>query len=138
MMSSNPRNSRGGSATVELAVVSPFVFLFIFGIVEFGRLLMAIHGLETAAREGCRTAIIADATSQDVKQTIANRLAAFGISNYRLTVAPNSLSDAEQWDPITVRIETTYDNVSWLPTPDYLKGKKLKASSTLPREASND
>ncbi len=134
-MLSISRNNRRGVATVELAMVSPLVFLFIFAAVEFGRLLMAFHGLEEAAREGCRVAIFAQATASDVQQTVASRLATFGISGHTLTIEPNPLSNACQWEPVTVKIAVTYDNVSWLPTPDYLAGKTLAVSCTLPMES---
>ena len=127
---------RRGAATVEFAFIAPLVFLFVFVGIEFGRALMAFHGLEAAAREGCRTAISWQATTQDVENTVAERLGTFGISNYTLTIEPNPLSQAEQWEPVTVRIVVSYDDVSWLPTSRYLKGTMLSGSCTLPQESS--
>lgn len=126
---------RRGAATVELAVVAPLIFLLIFAAVEFGRLLMATHGLEEAAREGCRKAILANATATDVQNTVAARLATFGISGYTLTTNPSSPSSACQFEPITVRIVVPYSNVSWLPTPRFLNTIQLNASCTLSQES---
>lgn len=120
---------------MELAVVSPLVFLLIFAAVEFGRLLMAMHGLEEAAREGCRKAILANTTVTDVQDTVAARLATFGISGYTMTTDPNPPTSACQFEPVTVNIVVPYTGVSWLPTPRFLGAIQLNASCTLSQES---
>ena len=127
--------SRRGAATVEFAVVAPIVFLFLFAGIEFCRLLMAYHGLEAATQAGCRAAVAWDTTDQDVEETLAGRLAPFGISGYTLMINPNPASSARQWEPITVEITVPYDKVSWLPAAGYLKGFVLSESCTLPQES---
>ncbi len=42
---------------VEAALVLPMVFLFIFGLFEYGRFLMTLHLVNNAAREACRYAV---------------------------------------------------------------------------------
>ena len=126
---------RRGAAAVEFALVAPLIFLFLFLGIEFGRVLMALHGLEAAARQGCRVAVSWDATEEEIESTVEARLASFGISDYDLTLDPNPPSRAEQWQPVTVRIEATYDSVSWLPVPRFLGGITLAGSSTLPQES---
>lgn len=37
-------------------MVAPVLFLFVFGIIEIGRMLMVRQALTNAAREGCRKA----------------------------------------------------------------------------------
>jgi len=120
---------------VEFAVVAPLIFLFFFAAIEFGRVLMVIHGLEAAAREGCRIAVAWDATDDEVEAAVDQRLTEFGISGYALTIDPDPPSDALQWDPISVRIAVAYDNVSWLPMPGYLQDIVLTGSCTLPQES---
>ena len=129
------KSPRRGTTTVEFAMVCPFVFLFFFASIEFGRLQMAYHGLEGAAREGCRIAMSWKATPADVAQTVTNRLRSFGISGQSLTILPSPLSGAREWEPITVRVEVPYSQVSWLPTPRFIQGYTLVGSCTLPKEA---
>ncbi len=50
-------DKRRGAATVEAAIVLPLVFLFIFGILEYGRYLMMLQITTNAAREGARYAV---------------------------------------------------------------------------------
>jgi len=116
-------------------VVAPLIFLFFFASIEFGRVLMALHGLKAAAREGCRMAVSWDATAEDVEGVVDRRLASFGLSGHTLTIEPSPPGNARRWDPIRVRIVLTYDQVSWLPVPGYLRGITLAGSCTLPQES---
>ena len=102
---------------VEFAVVTPLLFLVIFGIFEFGRAIMVRQTLVAAARDGCRLAILDGTTTQDVTDSVAPLLSAAGISVYTVTVNPDPPSGAAQWDPVTVTVETNFDDVSWLPVP---------------------
>ena len=127
--------SRRGAAAVEFAIVAPIIFLFLFAGIEFCRLLMTYHGLEAAAQAGCRVAVAWETTDQDIEQTVAGHLAAFGISGYTLSIDPSPAASAYQWDPITVEIAVAYDRVSWLPAAGYLQGFVLSESCTLPQES---
>lgn len=129
-----PTAQRRGAAVVEMAFVTPIIFLIVFSCIEFGRLLMVVHGLEAAAREGCRTAISWDSTAQDVEDIVKERMATFGIKKYSLTMDPSSPATVCQWQPIRVRVTARYDDVSWLPAPNFLKGITLSGSCSLPQE----
>ncbi|MGM0486704.1 MAG: TadE/TadG family type IV pilus assembly protein [Planctomycetota bacterium] len=129
------QSSRRGTAAVEFAMVAPLIFLFFFASIETGRLLMAIHGLDAAAREGCRQAISLDVSSEEVEQCVEARLATFGISGHSLTIEPDPPSGAEQWELITIRILVPYSRVSWLPLPGFLQRVTLSGSCTLPQES---
>src|SRR5690606_32800631 len=50
------RNRRGASA-VEFALVAPIFVLFVFGMVEYGRMVMVQQVLTNASREGARRAV---------------------------------------------------------------------------------
>ena len=126
---------RGGAAAVEFALVVPIVLLLLLASIEFGRMLMVSHGLEAAAREGCRTAISWDASSRDVEDVVEERLATFGISDYVLTIDPDPPTDARQWEPVTVRIAVGYDALRWLPRMGFLQGVTLTGECTLPQES---
>jgi Flp pilus assembly protein TadG len=49
---------RTGATLVETAVVIPVTLLLIFGIIEFGRLLLVIHLANHAVREAGRVAVV--------------------------------------------------------------------------------
>jgi Flp pilus assembly protein TadG len=130
------RSRRRGAAAVEFAVVAPVFLLLVFGIVEFGRMLMVHQVLTNAAREGARRAVLRGTTSADVVNTVRNYLAGTSINAQAATVAlsPESPSSSSAGDPMTVAVSIPFAEVSWLPTPAFLGDKKLSASSTMRRE----
>ncbi len=126
---------RSGTATVEFAFVAPFLFIVIFAMIEFGRAGMATHMLEGAARSGCRYAIVEGATEEEVAELVDDLLDGGGITTHTTTITPNPLASADQWDPVSVTITVSYDDISWLPLPNYFDGMQLSGSCTLPRES---
>jgi hypothetical protein len=45
-----------GASMVEFALIAPILFVFLFGIIDFGRALFQYNNLTNAAREGARFA----------------------------------------------------------------------------------
>lgn len=133
-----PRGSlrlRSGAAAVEFALVAPIVFFMLFVCIEVGRMLMAQHGLETAAREGCRAAVAWNTSSEDIEQLVAARLAPFGIAGYTVTTTPDPPNGACQWELVSVQVRVPYRQVSWLPLPGFFDALALTGTSTLPQES---
>lgn len=52
------RKNIHGQAVLELALVLPLLLIVVFGITEFGRAWMTMNVLTSAAREGCRLAVV--------------------------------------------------------------------------------
>lgn len=118
---------------MEFAVISPLVFLLIFGSIEFGRGMMVVHTMEEAVRTGCRMAIVDGATTSEVETAVQTLLNSNGITNYTLAISP-ALASTCQWEPVTVSVTANYSDVSWLPTLLYLGDRTLTATCTLPQE----
>jgi len=131
------RKKRRGAAAVEFALVAPLFFLLVFGMIEFGRMVMVQQVLTNASREGARTAVLDGTTLTDVQQIVGVYLAASGINGATLTTVPANPATADFGDPVTVTISIPFSAVSWLPTPMYLGAKTLSASSVMRRETSN-
>jgi Flp pilus assembly protein TadG len=77
------RRDERGAALVELAFALPVLLLIVWGIIDFGRLLITANQLASAVREGARYAAIlpppmsnADITA--VKQVVKNRFVPLG------------------------------------------------------------
>lgn len=51
------RGREDGQDLVEFALIAPIVFLFLFGILEFGLVIWHYNTLSIAAREGARAAV---------------------------------------------------------------------------------
>jgi Flp pilus assembly protein TadG len=131
-----PMRSKGTSA-VELAVVSPVMVALIMGGFESARLGMVAQLLTTAAREGCRVAVMPGKTQTDVQNRVTTVLSGSGIpvgtvtptcpSSYTWNTAPGGTA-------ITVSLSVPYSQVSWLGAPFYLSNTTVTAAATMSSE----
>jgi len=133
---------RFGAALVEFAIVLPVFFLFILGIIEFGRAFMVSQLVTNAAREGARQAILDGSTNTAVTSTINSfSLGAGNIPSSSVTVtitvsrtaALNQLANAISGDLCTIRVSVPFNQVSYL-TPSYLSTTNLVGQSTMRHE----
>ena len=93
----------GGASLVEFALVLPLLALFLFGIVQFGLAYDQKQSINSAAREGARSAAIPDA-SVDYDAIVARVNASF-----------DSLS-ADTVDSVTIEIVDATDGTTVLRT----------------------
>jgi Flp pilus assembly protein TadG len=128
------RKDRRGAAAVEFALVAPVLMLLVFGMIEFGRLVMVQQVLTNASREGARVGILDDSTTADVAASVSSFLTSSNISGATITVSPDPPSSAGYGDAVTVTVTVPFNQVSWLPSPMYLNGATMSASTSMRRE----
>lgn len=128
------RRNRRGAAVVEFAVVSPVFFLLVFGMIEYGRMVMVQQLLTNAAREGARVGVLDNSTASDVTTAVNNYLTAANINNATITCNPSTPSSATYGQPVTVTVSVPFSQVSWLPSPMFLGGTTMTAQSAMRRE----
>ena len=108
----NLRNERGAAA-VEFALIAAVLFVFVFGIIEFGRLFSELEVLTSAAREGARAAAVRG-TSEDVEEAVADAAVP-----YELDAAPNvdkTCDDTTSGQAVTVSWDQNFEfSVGLLP-----------------------
>jgi Flp pilus assembly protein TadG len=119
---------------VEFAVVAPLFFLLIFGMIEFGRMVMVQQVITNGSREGARIAVLDGATTDEVVTTVENYLQNASVAGADVAVTPNPPSSAGYGEPVTVVVSIPFDQVSWFPSPMFLGGKTLTASTVMRRE----
>ena len=132
------RRNRRAAAAVEFAIVAPVFLLMVFGMIEYGRMVMVYQVLTNASREGARAAVLDGATTSSVQTAVQSYMTAAMISGATVTVAPNPPSNAEYGDPVTVTVSIDFNQVSWLPSPMYLGGKSLSSATVMRRETSDN
>jgi Flp pilus assembly protein TadG len=110
-----PSQTERGVATVEFAVVLPLLLMIIFGILEFGRIMMVVHMLNAAAREGARVAALPGTDNDMVLAKINQELAGAGLTVDSYVFTPSDISDAERNDPVTVNLRINYSSIAWVP-----------------------
>ncbi len=129
------RKKRRGAAAVEFAVVAPIFLLLVFGMIEYGRMVMVQQVLVNASREGARKAVLDGSTQQDVVDVVQQYTNSASIQGVTISVTPADPQDAAFGDPVTVTVSVGFNQVSWLPSPMYLGGKTLSATSVMRRES---
>ena len=116
------RFARRGSATVEFSIVIPLVFLFVLGLMEWGRFEMIRHVTSTAAFNGCRLATLQGVTEPEVETRVNEILDVYFVSQATTTttfeeedvtvhvevpVAPNSFFLVRFFGNVTLEREFT-------------------------------
>jgi len=98
------------AAVVEFAVVLPLLLTILFGIIEYGWVFMVRSTLQTAAREGCRVAVLQ--TSEEpyslVFTRVAEVMAPTGLGGYEVTMTHAGGAETDE----TVIVTVPYDQVS--------------------------
>jgi len=130
---------RSGVVTVEFALVAPVFLLLVFAVFEFARMMMVQQSLTNAAREGCRTAVLATTiNSADVDKAVRDFLKATtslasSSDKVRVTV-PTNLANCATKTELTVAVEVDYIDVTWVPVGYLGLNPKIRAAQTSRRE----
>src|SRR4051812_21158981 len=130
------QNRRGASA-VEMAFVAPVFLMLIMGTIESSRLGMVAQLLTTAAREGCRVAVLAGATQADVQSRVDAVLVGSGVSVGTVTptcTGSDSWNNSRSGTAITVNLSVPYSKVSWLPTSFFFRDAVISSGATMSSE----
>jgi Flp pilus assembly protein TadG len=125
------RKIRHGAVTVEFAFSALLTFTFVFGLIEFSRILMLQNSAQNAAYEAARAAIVPGGTAQKSRDAAAIILEAVGATGATTTVSPSTITDSVK--EVTVTIEIPMDQNLWI-TPVFTSGLQLSQSCELARE----
>jgi Flp pilus assembly protein TadG len=125
------RKNRRGAAVVEFAIVAPVFFLLVFGMIEYGRMVMVQQILTNASREGARYAVILDSNDTTaVQDKVTDYLESASIGGSPTVTVDWPASGSGSNQPVTVSVSIPFGQVSWLPSPMFV-------SSTLPLTATS-
>jgi Flp pilus assembly protein TadG len=139
------KERRRGAALVEMAVCFPVMMLILLGIIEFGRALSVNQMLNSAAREGCRTAVITGSTNaavtSEIKERVANTVGCqqssvgvqIAVTDYESGQAIGDVSLADTRDLIEVDVAVPYSAVSFS-VSSWMTGKTLRGACDMRHE----
>jgi Flp pilus assembly protein TadG len=141
---------RPGAAAVETALVMIPLLMFIFGVFEFGRMLMVWNVLNNAARVGCRFALAnnTDATlATDVTTQVTNQMSGLNttaFSSFSVTVSGthtasgvtttytgNGCNNLVAGDLITVTVTGKYKFMNIIPLVTMPSNFSMSSAPTL-------
>ena len=131
------REPRRGTASVEFAVCSLFLFPLIIGLWEVGRMVQVQQLLANAAREGGRQASTGNVNTAGVQSIVASYLTRNGItcasSNVTVTnltsSSRNDPTTANQFDQFQLTVSIPFDSVRWVLLNQITNVTQLSASA---------
>ncbi len=105
-----------GAAAVEFALVASLLFLFLFGIIEFGRIFSELEVLNSAAREGARAAAVRG-TTEEVQDAVEAAAEPYALDE--TPTVDTTCNDTTSGDPVTVAWNQNFEiSVGLLPAFD--------------------
>ena len=109
-------NNESGAAAVEFALVASILFLFVFGIIEFGRIFSELEVMNSAAREGARAAAVRG-TSDEVESAVTAAAEPYALD--ATPTADKTCDDSTSGEPVTVAWDQHFEiSVGLLPAFD--------------------
>ena len=130
---------RRGAALVELAIVMPILCLLTLGLMEYGWVFLKVSQVNQAARQGVRTAVRPDATTENVKAAVAAMMLQAGIksTDYTLTYTDIGVAVGQ---PVTVHVSVNYNKITLtgtglVPLPDKIQGRGTMSKEGPPTTA---
>jgi Flp pilus assembly protein TadG len=129
---------RRGSAIVEMAVVTPFLLLLTFGLLEYGWMFLKSEQITNAARSGARYAATAVVTSSGQvtgsSSPAVQFLTASGIPVQAGTVTVPTGVNPGVGNPVTVTVTVPYSSIQFTGFPGLPTPASLTASVTMAKE----
>jgi len=86
-----------GTAIIEFGLVVTVFFMFVFGVMDFGRMIYTYHFVSNAACQATRYAIVRGSASTD--PATATEVADYVKSMIPEGINPNSITVSTSWSP---------------------------------------
>ena len=119
---------------MEFAIVAPLFFLLIFGMIEFGRMVMVQQIITNGSREGARIAVLDGTSTAEIATAVEAYLQNASIAGADVTISPDPPNSAGYGEPVSVTVSIPFNQVSWLPSPMFLGGNTMTATTVMRRE----
>ena len=135
----SPRQRRRGAALVEFALCASLLFLFLFAMIEFSRVMQIQHVVREAAFEGARTAatldaVVSNGSTPNVTSQVNKVLSAGNLVNTNVTVTDgNGKTLTYSSSTTTVSVSVDPAGNSWF-MKFVMPGHPITAAITLDRE----
>jgi len=116
------RRSERGAATLEFGMVVVVFFMFVFGVMDFGRALYTYHFVSNAACEATRYAMVRGSAS--TSPATANDITDYVKAITPMGINPSDITVSTTWSPndapgASVKVQVS-DNFKFM-TPVFMK-----------------
>ena len=131
MRQNNKKNNRKlGTAAVETALLFPVFILLLFGMIDAGRLYWTQSVVRDAAFEGARVAILTEATTIQIENSIAHQLTSGGLEQS----SSISIGTREPEQPVGVTVSVPFDFLVIDNLIPALSDKNISATAVMTHE----
>lgn len=129
-----PLSRRRGALTVEMALVTPVLFLLLFATVEFSRVNMVRNTVKNACFEGARRSSLPGATADDVRAVTEKLLTDVGVKKATVEVFPSVIDNSTK--SVIVHVSAPLNANAWV-SPHFFKNAVIERTCRLNREYIN-
>ncbi len=132
-------HDRRGATAIEFAICAPALFMIIFAMFEFTRVLMFQDLAKIATYEACRQCMVPGSTIEEAEAIVAQKLGLLRtvVDNVTVTVR-NKTGPQTQIDDfttsITVKVDINLYENTFMISP-YFAGKKFSSETTMAFES---
>lgn len=127
-------SKRRGAVTVEMALVTPVLFLLLFATVEFSRVNMVRNTVKNSCFEGARRASLPGATAADVRAVTEKMLTDVGVKKASVEVLPSVITNSTK--SVIVHVSAPLNANAWI-SPRFFKNAVIERACRLNREYVN-
>jgi Flp pilus assembly protein TadG len=103
---------RSGAALVEFALILPVLLYMVFGLIEYGWLILKQQQLNNAAREAVRLAVLPSATDTAINAKVTTLMTAAGMGSTGYTTLPTTWAGIASGSDVYVTVSVTYSTVA--------------------------
>jgi Flp pilus assembly protein TadG len=133
---------RWGGAIIETAFALPVLIAVAMGSIEFGYFFYTKHCVQSAARDGVRSGIVAGGTNSNVTTAVQNSMTAAGLQNsgYTVTIrhastnANLTLGSTSAGTPVRVTVSCTWGAVGVSPLGVIPSNKPVSGATVMYKE----
>ena len=130
-----PKPERRAAAAVEFALVAPVMLLFVFGLIELGRMMMVHNAATHASREAARLAIRPTTISEEVHQRVEEIMDVYSIDDVTVMITPANFESADSGELVRVDVTVPASSIRWVGSIAGFTVPDLTTSTTMRRES---
>ena len=123
--------NRRGATAVEFAFAVVIVFMFVFGVIEFGRVQMVQHTIDNASYEAARHVVVPGSTAAEAIEAAQAILTAGAVADATITVSPNPLDDNAT--SVRVHVSAPLNSNAWI-VPRFTANRVVESETELVTE----
>ena len=121
---------RKGVAATEFAVCLPVLMLMVLGMIESCSMIFLKQSLTVTSYEGVRTALVENATSDDVRRSCQQVLDDRRIQGGTVTIQPADFQNLDPGEYVQVTVTAPADLNTVIPG-SFFRGRTLTGSATM-------